>query len=398
MKLLKLVILTITLPWFSQVAYATSTSATINIKLCSDLDNSAGKGPFFRCTFQCGCSSATDNSEINTGGGSSGGGGGTTGVGPGPTSPAPAPVSSSGGFNPFFAPDPFDRLPRATSTDPLIARLTLGSFTFSQVGEALQNFNEQGYIRINGNKYLTVSLAADQVPDVLKTIGITVFDAADYQRSFSFVLRADDAKLAYAATVAPFGQNGIYPINIHILNYQDQSLKKLSGFLQVSGVGFLPVQAVTDLFAHVAPLAVTSGLLAGASGALAAGSSIGSIYDLYLILLRAFSAIGSFFGRGRKRKPWGTVYDSVTKRPLDPAYVSVRERGREIATAITDIDGRYSLFLPAGTYEIVVNKTHYKFPSTILAGKDHDELYDHLYHGGPVVAGGAEITALNIPL
>ena len=55
------------------------------------------------------------------------------------------------------------------------------------------------------------------------------------------------------------------------------------------------------------------------------------------------------------------VYDSVTKRPLDPAYVVVRE-GADDRNAITDLDGRYGFFLKAGQYTLFANKTHYEFP------------------------------------
>jgi hypothetical protein len=94
------------------------------------------------------------------------------------------------------------------------------------------------------------------------------------------------------------------------------------------------------------------------------------------------------------------VYDSVTKEPIDPAYVVLYDLlGNEVATSITDIDGRYGFSVPAGTYTISVNKTNYAFPSAKLAGRSADELYTNLYFGGPItVTEDGGIIAENIPL
>jgi hypothetical protein len=55
------------------------------------------------------------------------------------------------------------------------------------------------------------------------------------------------------------------------------------------------------------------------------------------------------FGLKKKAPPWGVVYDSVTKRPLDPAYVVLKNlQGKQIASAITDLDGRYGFLVEPG--------------------------------------------------
>lgn len=102
----------------------------------------------------------------------------------------------------------------------------------------------------------------------------------------------------------------------------------------------------------------------------------------------------------RKRKPWGTVYDSITKQPLDPAYVILKDAdGNEINTSITDLDGRYGFLTGLGSYSIIANKTHYMFPSTRLAGRTSDELYTDLYFGGPImIASTGDVITKNIPM
>ena len=308
-----------------------------------------------------------------------------------PEPPVVTPLSGSG------AGDPFDLLPTRLSDEEKLARLSLESFSFIQIGEGVKNFTDNGNVRINGRKHLTVALDYEQVPEVLKTIGMTIFDASNPGAIASFVLRADDERQVYSATIAPLTHAGLYPFNIHILDFRNQRVKKLSGTLQVAGIGALGDTAADAFNSVVRPLTIASGVLAGASPFIALGS-IGSFYDIYLLLARGLGALFGALGFRRKRKPWGTVYDSVTKRPLDPAYVTVSKDGVEIASAITDIEGRYGFLVPPGTYELKVSKSHYRFPSQFLRAKKEDELYPNLYFGGPVTTTGEEAIAVNIPM
>jgi hypothetical protein len=90
----------------------------------------------------------------------------------------------------------------------------------------------------------------------------------------------------------------------------------------------------------------------------------------------------------------------VTKQPLDPAYVVLKDRsGNEVNSAFTDIDGRYGFLLQPGTYTIEASKTNYTFPSKKLFGRIDDELYDGLYFGGPIITNHVgEVIIRNIPL
>lgn len=125
-----------------------------------------------------------------------------------------------------------------------------------------------------------------------------------------------------------------------------------------------------------------------------------SVSELALMPIRLWGLFLSALGIKRRHRPWGAVYDSVTKQPLDPAYVTLEDtQGKEIASAITDLDGRYGFLAPPGIYRIVANKTNYRFPSTRLAGKENDEFYRNLYFGEPIIVpeGGAVVTR-DIPL
>lgn len=146
----------------------------------------------------------------------------------------------------------------------------------------------------------------------------------------------------------------------------------------------------------------TTGVVAGASVAISAVTFANPITlaEIWLIPARIFGLLMGALGIRRKNRPWGTVYDSVTKRPIDPAYVSLLdiETGKEIASAITDLDGRYSFSVLPGKYRIVASKTNY-IPSTKMATKTFDEVYSDLYHGDVItIETEGEVITKNIPM
>ena len=117
-------------------------------------------------------------------------------------------------------------------------------------------------------------------------------------------------------------------------------------------------------------------------------------------LMRLWNTFLVFLRLRRKVRPWGTVYDSVTKQPLDPAYIAlIDQNGEEVASAITDIDGRFGFLVKPGRYTITAKKTNYAFPSRKLEGRKEDELYTDLYFGEAVeVNEEGSVIFKNIPL
>lgn len=102
-----------------------------------------------------------------------------------------------------------------------------------------------------------------------------------------------------------------------------------------------------------------------------------------------------------KNKPWGVVYDSVTKQPIDPAVVtiSVHETGvgEFKQSRITDIEGRFSFLVTPGRYVITAEKTHYLFPSKIIKGET-DGQFKNVYRGEVIEVENPYIINLNIPM
>lgn len=145
----------------------------------------------------------------------------------------------------------------------------------------------------------------------------------------------------------------------------------------------------------------TTGAISGASISIASVLFANplSFSELFFIPFRLWSLILAVFGIKKRNVPWGTVYDSITKQPLDPAYVILEDlSGNEVATSITDLDGRYGFLVPSGKYRMIAKKTNYEFPSKKLNGKTEDELYPELYFNDiiDVVEGG--VISKNIPM
>lgn len=135
------------------------------------------------------------------------------------------------------------------------------------------------------------------------------------------------------------------------------------------------------------------------TGAAVAATAIFSMFDLFLIPIRLWGILLTLLGIRKKSLSWGVVYDSVTKQPLDPSYITLKDiRGKIVDSAITDIDGRYGFLAAPGIYTIVARKTNYSFPSRKLKGLS-DEIYNNLYFGEKIeIKKKGEVISKNIPL
>ncbi len=135
---------------------------------------------------------------------------------------------------------------------------------------------------------------------------------------------------------------------------------------------------------------------------LATGALVTAIaFAMTMPNLRLWSLVLLLFGIVKRKEPtWGIVYDSVTKKPLDPVFLElVDQEGKQVATSITDSQGRYGFLVPPGTYMIRPRFAHYVFPSIVLAHVTRDEMYDHLYFGNYFeLKKHEQLITMNIPL
>lgn len=122
--------------------------------------------------------------------------------------------------------------------------------------------------------------------------------------------------------------------------------------------------------------------------------------ETLFIFIRLSGIFLTALGIKRRVKSWGVAYDSVTKQPIDPAYITLKDlHGKNVASAITDLDGRYGFLVDPGIYQMSANKTNYFFPSQKLAGKMGDELYNDLYFGENIeIKQDGQAIIKNIPM
>jgi len=114
-----------------------------------------------------------------------------------------------------------------------------------------------------------------------------------------------------------------------------------------------------------------------------------------------FSYFLESLGLFARRRPWGVVYDSVTKKPISGAVVKILESGGEKVreTRVSDSQGRFGFLVDKGIYQIIVRKEGYIFPSKKinLNDKGSDGFYPHAYLGGNVKMK-VGFLGLNIPV
>jgi len=82
-----------------------------------------------------------------------------------------------------------------------------------------------------------------------------------------------------------------------------------------------------------------------------------------------------FLGWTKKKKPWGTVYDSENNQPIPLAQVRIFDFDKQklLATDTTDRDGRFSFILGPGKYYLQAIKKHYSFPAKMVLRDYHQE-------------------------
>ena len=119
-------------------------------------------------------------------------------------------------------------------------------------------------------------------------------------------------------------------------------------------------QTITKVAQNVAvPVVIVAEVVGAAALAAAAGSSNASIAFNFVQLLR-FLTFGHI--SLRRKKPWGIVYDSLSRKPIRGAKVSVFEstyqklKGKQYS----DKEGRFGFVIAPGSYYVTVERPGYQ--------------------------------------
>jgi len=124
---------------------------------------------------------------------------------------------------------PLENLPEAQNVDPKILALTLSDFLFIQSGNSLTVNND--LVTVDGAQNLTVALTYYRVPQILKTIAVTL--VASSSQKFTFILRANRDRTRYEATVGSLGNPDVFKLAMNIIDFKNQGEKKINGTLVV---------------------------------------------------------------------------------------------------------------------------------------------------------------------
>ena len=111
-------------------------------------------------------------------------------------------------------------------------------------------------------------------------------------------------------------------------------------------------------------------------------------------------ALIGLIDRSKKRRPWGVVYNAVTKKFVSRAIVRLwnAKSGVLVDTVVTDANGVFKLTPKKGKYVIKVTAAGFTFPSKLIHS-DTDSGYTNIYTGEVIeVVDENDLLLFSIPL
>lgn len=128
-----------------------------------------------------------------------------------------------------ITPNIFDSIPKSTEVDPRFAEVEFADFKVYQSGRLINS--GLGNLVIDGSESFRISIGYGSLPEVLKTILVTVTNAQKPDQQFSFLLRVNRGSTAYEASIGAFGEAGNYSLRVAIIDHDNQAIKQIEGNL-----------------------------------------------------------------------------------------------------------------------------------------------------------------------
>lgn len=101
--------------------------------------------------------------------------------------------------------------------------------------------------------------------------------------------------------------------------------------------------------------------------------------------------------RRKKILPYGYVYDSLTKEPINKAIVRIYRENKLITTTVTNVYGAFTANLEPGEYLLKVSANKYTYPSKLITGST-DAPLQNIYRGGKFLVEEESQLQYSIPL
>ncbi len=159
-------------------------------------------------------------------------------------------------------------------------------------------------------------------------------------------------------------------------------------------------QGVTNTFDDVIKPTVTTTAIVTAVGVATTSSALQLTNLLYLFLRFSYLWMAPIHF-GKRRRPWGIVFDSTTGRPVPRTLVRIfsKEFSKLKESQLTDAEGRFGFLINPGEYFITAGKAGFTFPSRFLRTAIVSQ-YDEIYRGGLFTVGPKDdgVISINIPL
>ncbi|MBD3251312.1 hypothetical protein GF380_02450 [Candidatus Uhrbacteria bacterium] len=127
------------------------------------------------------------------------------------------------------------------------------------------------------------------------------------------------------------------------------------------------------------------------------------VYGLFIyvtILVIALQLTDDVYIKFKRRKSgFGTVFNSVTGKPVDLARVRLVDvHGLTVTSAVTDKYGHYRLTVTPGEYTVDVTKPGFVFPSVFLKNHKHSKTYVNVLPTHRIKIKDHGIITVNIPI